>query len=92
MTKQMKDILTHSGAAVAMMIILLLLPHQISVTVAVVSSWYMWELGQRIKIDYENRGLRYWWNPLRWGRQAKLEFFCPAIAALIVFVIYLVII
>jgi hypothetical protein len=52
----------------------------------------MWELGQRIKIDYENRGLRYWWNPLRWGRQAKLEFFCPAIAALIVFVIYLVII
>ena len=91
MTKQQKDILTHSIVAIAMMVILFPLPHEIAVTVAVVSSWYMWELGQRIKIDAEIRGLRYWWNPLRWGRQARLEFFCPAIAALVVFVIYQVI-
>ncbi|WP_143083589.1 hypothetical protein [Nitrosomonas communis] len=52
----MKDILIHSVVALAMMIILLLLPHSIAVTIAVVASWYMWELGQRVAMDQERRG------------------------------------
>ncbi|AKH37331.1 MULTISPECIES: hypothetical protein [Nitrosomonas] len=91
MNKNLKDILVHSAVSLVMMIILLVLPHLIAVTVAVVVSWYMWELGQRIAKDNEYRGLIYWWNLERWNDQARLEFLVPSVVAIVAINIYVII-
>ncbi|WP_430233968.1 hypothetical protein [Nitrosomonas communis] len=91
MNKNIKDILTHSGAALVMMIVLLVMPHPIAVTVAVVMYWYGWELAQRISKDIENRGVLYWWNIARWNDQARLEFMIPSIVAIAAVNIYVIV-
>ncbi|SFI31554.1 hypothetical protein [Nitrosomonas sp. Nm34] len=94
MNKNLKDILTHSGVALAMVIILLLLPHSIAVTIAVVASWYMWELGQRVAMDQERRGaecMLYWFDIRNWSNQARLEFLVPSIVAIVAVNIYVII-
>jgi hypothetical protein len=90
MNKNTKDILAHSIASVAMIIILLSLPHLIAITLAVVMGWYMWETGQRIAKDYQKRGLFYWWNMARWSDQARLEFLVPSVVATVALNLYVI--
>ncbi|SFJ07700.1 hypothetical protein [Nitrosomonas sp. Nm34] len=94
MYKNLKDILIHSVAALAMITVLLLLPHPIAVTIAVVASWYMWELGQRVAMDQERRGaecMLYWFDIRNWSNQARLEFLVPSIVVIVAVNIYVII-
>jgi hypothetical protein len=74
-----------------MMVVLLLLPHAVAVTLAVIMAWLMWETGQRVVVDAENRGALYWLNIFRWRTQQQLEFIVPAFLAILIIIIYTVI-
>jgi hypothetical protein len=91
MNIKFKDVFVHMGASLLMMAVLLALPHQIGITLTVVAFWYGWELAQRITKDPESRGVLYWLNFLRWGDQSKAEFVAPAMVAISVLIIYVII-
>jgi hypothetical protein len=51
MNNKLKDLLIHSGADMGMMVVLLLLPHYVAVTLAVIMAWLIWETGQWVVVD-----------------------------------------
>lgn len=89
MNKHLKSILAHSGASMAIMAVLLLLPHAITALLAVILIFYSWDLSPWLGKDAENRGLRYWWNIANWGVHEQFKLFCAAAGAAVVFIIYL---
>lgn len=82
----LKDIGIHAGAAMILAAIAITMPDSLYKAVSLVVFWYSWELAQRIAKDQEKKGALYWWNPLRWSMQAKLEFMVPAAISVLVFV------
>ena len=91
MNRHLKSVIARFVVSMAVMAILLLLPHAIAALLAVILLHYSWDLSPWLGKDAENRGLRYWWNITNWGRNEQLKLFCASVGAGLVFVIYLVI-
>lgn len=79
----MKDQHIHACVAFVMVLLYTSVDSLILPTLAVVITWFLWELGQRISKDEEKRGFLYWYRIDRWGSTAIKEFVWPAVTAII---------
>lgn len=79
----MKDHHIHACAAFVMVLLYTSVSNLILPTLAVVVSFLMWELGQRISKDEEKKGVLYWYRIDRWGSTAIKEFVWPAVTAIV---------
>jgi len=88
----MKDEHIHAFVALGMVLLYSLIDIHVLPGLAVIVSFYMWELSQRIIKDKltGDKGVLYWWRLDRWGDGGLREFIWPAVTAILTsIVIYL---